>query len=34
MDVREEQLLKQFSPKLVTDDGIVMDVKEEHLLKQ
>ena len=30
MDVREEQLPKQPSPKLVTEDGILMDVREEH----
>ena len=31
MDVREEQPSKQFSPKLVTEDGILMDVREEQL---
>ena len=31
MDVREEQREKQFSPKLVTEDGILMDVREEQL---
>ena len=30
MDVREEQAPKQFSPKLVTEDGILMDVREEQ----
>ena len=30
MDVREEQSLKQYSPKLVTEDGILMDVREEQ----
>ena len=34
MDVREEQPLKQFSPKLVTEDGILMDVREEQPSKQ
>ena len=34
MDVREEQYAKQPSPKLVTEDGIVMDVKEEQPRKQ
>ena len=31
MDVREEQYKKQPSPKLVTEDGILMDVREEQL---
>ena len=30
MDVREEQSLKQNFPKLVTEDGILMDVREEQ----
>ena len=30
MDVREEQTAKQYSPKLVTEDGILMDVREEQ----
>ena len=30
MDVREEQPSKQYSPKLVTEDGILMDVREEQ----
>ena len=30
MDVREEQPPKQSSPKLVTEDGILMDVREEQ----
>ena len=32
--LREEQDLKQFSPKLVTEDGILMDVREEQYAKQ
>ena len=32
--LREEQDLKQFSPKLVTEDGILMDVREEQREKQ
>ena len=28
--LREEQIVKQKSPKLVTEEGIVMDVREEH----
>ena len=34
MDVREEQLTKQDSPKLVTDSGMVMDVREWQYAKQ
>ncbi len=34
MEVKLEQLLKQLSPKLVTDDGIVIDFKPEQSLKQ
>ena len=30
IDSREEQLLKQLSPKLVTEDGMSMDVREEQ----
>ena len=30
MDVREEQPKKQLLPKLVTEDGILMDVREEQ----
>ena len=30
MDVREEQPQKQEVPKLVTEDGILMDVREEQ----
>ena len=30
MDVKEEQPLKQYPPKLVTEEGIVMDFKEEQ----
>ena len=30
MDVREEQPSKQYFPKLVTEDGILMDVREEQ----
>ena len=30
MDVREEQPSKHHSPKLVTEDGILMDVREEQ----
>ena len=30
MDVREAQPPKQYSPKLVTEDGILMDVREEQ----
>ena len=30
MDVREEQPEKQELPKLVTEDGILMDVREEQ----
>ena len=29
--LREEQREKQNSPKLVTEDGILMDVREEQL---
>ena len=28
--LREEQLEKQLSPKLFTEDGILMDVREEQ----
>ena len=28
--LREEQPLKQLLPKLVTEDGILMDVREEQ----
>ena len=34
MDVREEQYAKHLSPKLVTEDGILMDAREEHPEKQ
>ena len=34
IDLREEQPLKQYFPKLVTEDGILMDVREEQPLKQ
>ena len=30
MDVREGQPSKQCLPKLVTEDGILMDLREEH----
>ena len=30
MDAREEQSLKQLAPKLVTEDGILMDAREEQ----
>ena len=30
MDVREKQPKKQDPPKLVTEDGILMDVREEQ----
>ena len=30
IDVREEQYAKHPSPKLVTEDGILMDVREEQ----
>ena len=32
--LREEQPLKQYSPKLVTEEGIVMDAREEHFANQ
>ena len=34
MDLREEHPLKHSSPKLVTEDGILMDVREEQPPKQ
>ena len=34
MDVKEEQNSKHPTPKLVTEDGIVMDAREEHSAKQ
>ena len=34
MDVREAQSLKHPSPKLVTEDGMLMDVREVQFLKQ
>ena len=34
MDVREEQSAKHPYPKLVTEDGILMDVREEQPSKQ
>ena len=32
MDVKESQPLKQYPPKLVTEEGIVMDVREQQEL--
>ena len=32
--LREVQFLKQSSPKLVTEDGMSMDVRDSHLKKQ
>ena len=34
IDAREEQPEKQLLPMLVTDDGMLMDAREEQLLKE
>ena len=33
MDVREEQPIKQASPKIFTEEGMVMDLRDEQFSK-